>query len=120
MRYSKSPKSGTADLVIDGVGHAATRATACELAKPGGVILYIGFGSGEGGVDVRRMTLQEITFIVTYTYVPQDFKDTDAAIFAGRFGPIDWVETRSLSEGQFAVDDIWYGRTPAPKKILIP
>ena len=117
---SKSPKPGTADLVIDGVGYAATRATACELAKPGGVISHIGLGSGEGGVDVRRMTLQEITFIGTYTYTPQDFKDTGAAIFSGRFGPLDWVETRSLSEGQSAFDDIRYGCTPAPKIILIP
>lgn len=117
---NKSPKPGTVDLVIDGVGYATTRATACELAKPGGVISHIGLGSGEGGVDVRRMTLQEITFIGTYTYTPQDFKDTGAAIFAGHLGPLDWVETRSLSEGQSAFDDIRYGRTPAPKIILIP
>lgn len=117
---SKSPKPGTADLVIDGVGYAATRATACELVKPGGVISHIGLGSGEGGVDVRRMTLQEITFIGTYTYTPQDFKDTGAAIFSGRLGPLDWVETRSLSEGQLAFDDIRYSRAPAPKIILIP
>ena len=116
----KAPLPGRADLVIDGVGIAATRASACELAKPGGVISHIGLGSGEGGVDVRRLTLQEITFIGTYTYTAQDFRDTGAAIFAGQLGSLDWVETRPLSEGQSAFEDIRNGRTPAPKIILIP
>jgi L-gulonate 5-dehydrogenase len=117
---ASAPVPSSADLVIDGVGFASTRTSACELAKPGGVIAHIGLGSGEGGVDVRRLTLQEITFIGTYTYTPQDFRDTGAAIFAGQLGPLDWVETRPLSEGQAAFEDIRNGRTPAPKIILIP
>jgi len=35
-------------------------------------------------------------------------------------GPLDWVETRHLSEGQGAFDDIRSGSTAAPKIILIP
>ncbi|MEM6306933.1 MAG: alcohol dehydrogenase catalytic domain-containing protein, partial [Pseudomonadota bacterium] len=62
------------DTVIDGVGYPATRATATAQVKPGGVIGHIGLGSGEGGLDIRRMTLQEITFIGTYTYTMQDFR----------------------------------------------
>ena len=115
-----APKDGSADLVIDGVGYAATRAAGCELAKTGGVISHIGLGSGEGGVDVRRMTLHEITLIGCYTYTPKDFQETGEAIFAGKMGPLDWVETRHLSEGQSAFDDIRSGNTPAPKIILIP
>ena len=115
-----APAPSSADFVIDGVGFVATRASACELVKPGGVISHIGLGSGEGGVDVRRMTLQEITFIGTYTYTAQDFRDTGAAIFAGLLGSLDWVETRPLTEGQAAFDDIRNGRTAAPKIILIP
>ena len=111
---------GMDGLVIDGVGYAATRAAACELAKPGGVISHIGLGSGEGGVDVRRMTLHEITLIGCYTYTPKDFQETGEAIFAGKMGPLDWVETRHLSEGQSAFNDIRSGNTPAPKIILIP
>jgi hypothetical protein len=37
--------SGQYDLIVDGVGYAATRATATKLAKPGGVISHIGLGS---------------------------------------------------------------------------
>ena len=109
-----------ADLIIDGVGYAATRADATAIVRPGGVIMHIGLGEGTGGLDIRRMTLQEITFIGTYTYTAQDFRDTAAAIFDGRLGPLDWTEERPLCEGQQAFEDIRAGRVAAPKIILQP
>lgn len=114
------PADGSIDLVIDGVGYAATRAAASRAAKPGGVIVHIGLGDGEGGLDVRRMTLQEITFIGTYTYTPEDFSDTAAAIFDGRLGPLDWIETRPLDEGAQAFSDIRSGTVATPKIVLKP
>lgn len=109
-----------ADLVIDGVGYAATRADASRIARPGGVIMHIGLGDGAGGLDIRRMTLQEITFIGTYTYTAEDFRDTAAAIFDGRLGALDWTEQRPLSEGGQAFADIRAGVVAAPKIILRP
>ena len=73
-------------LVIDAVGIEATRAFASAVASPGGVIVHIGLGSAAGGLDVRRMTLQEITFIGTYTYTARDFRETAQAMFDGRLG----------------------------------
>ncbi|GMG85151.1 2,3-butanediol dehydrogenase [Paralimibaculum aggregatum] len=108
------------DLVIDGVGIAATRAAASAAVRPGGAIMHIGLGSGEGGLDIRRMTLQEITFIGTYTYTAADFRETAAAIFAGRLGALDWPEIRPLAEGARAFADIKAGRVAAPKIILQP
>ena len=110
----------TYDLVVDAVGYDATRAAASSAASPGGVILHIGLGGGSAGLDIRRMTLQEITFIGTYTYTAQDFRDNCAAMFDGRLGPLDWFETRPLSEGAAAFDDIRAGRIAAPKIILKP
>jgi len=107
-------------LVIDAVGFAATRAVASARAAPGGVIVHIGLGEDAGGLDIRRMTLQEITFIGTYTYTAQDFRDTCAAMFAGRLGPLDWAEARGLSEGAAAFADIRAGRVAAPKIVLWP
>jgi len=66
------------------------------------------------------MTLQEITFIGTYTYTAQDFRDTCAALFDGRLGPLDWAETRALSDGARAFADIRAGRVAVPKIILKP
>lgn len=108
------------DVVIDGVGYEATRAAATAHAEPGGVIGHIGLGSAEGGLDVRRMTLQEITFIGTYTYTAQDFRDTAQAIFDGRLGALDWTETRPLADGQAAFIDIRGNRVAAPKIVLDP
>lgn len=108
------------DLAIDGVGFEATRRTAFEKAKPGGVIVHIGLGSASGGVDVRRATLQELTFIGVYTYTQQDFRDTAQAIFDGHLGALDWPEIRQLSEGADAFKDIKAGTVAAPKIILQP
>ena len=108
------------DLVIDGVGFAATRETACAAVVPGGVILHIGLGAAAGGIDVRRVTLQEVTFIGTYAYTKQDFRDTAAAIFDGRLGALDWTEERPLAEGHRAFEDIRAGKVAAPKIVLVP
>lgn len=112
--------TGRADLVIDGVGFAQTRADATAMTDPGGVIMHIGLGEGAGGLDIRRMTLQEITFIGTYTYTAQDFRDTAAAIFEGRLGALDWTERRPLAKGQKAFEEIRAGVVAAPKIILEP
>ena len=108
------------DLTADCVGYDATRATASAVTRPGGVILHVGLGGGAAGLDIRRMTLQEITFIGTYTYTAQDFRDTCAAMFDGRLGSLDWTQARPLSEGARAFGDIRTGRAAAPKIILKP
>ncbi|MGR3465650.1 zinc-dependent alcohol dehydrogenase [Limimaricola sp.] len=107
-------------IVVDGVGFAATRAQASALCAPGGVIVHIGLGQAEGGLDIRRMTLQEIGFIGTYTYTAADFRETVAAMADGRLGALDWIETRPLGEGAQAFSDIRAGRVSAPKIILKP
>lgn len=108
------------DLIIDGVGIKPTREMACRVAKPGGVIAHIGLGDNHDGLDIRRMTLQEIAFIGCYTYTHKHFCETAEAIFNGNLGPLDWVEFRSLSEGQSAFDDILAGNVSAPKIVLKP
>ncbi|WP_299610872.1 alcohol dehydrogenase catalytic domain-containing protein [uncultured Tateyamaria sp.] len=107
-------------IVIDAVGYAATRAMASALCSPGGVIVHIGLGEDTAGLDVRRMTLQEITFIGTYTYTPQDFRDTCAAIFDGSLGALNWIERRGLDEGPQAFRDLRAGTVAAPKIVLDP
>ena len=108
------------DMTVDAVGYDSTRASASETTRPGGVIVHVGLGGGSAGLDIRRLTLQEITFIGTYTYTMQDFRDTCAAIFDGRLGSLDWIEARPLADGAAAFADIRAGRTAAPKIILKP
>lgn len=114
------PTDPNFDVVIDAVGYAATRAVACALVNAGGVIGHIGLGDGADGLDVRRMTLQEITFIGCYTYSAQDFRSTVAAMFDGRLGDLDWTEERPMAVGAQAFVDIRAGVVAAPKIILLP
>ena len=107
-------------IVIDAVGFGSTRALASQLVSPGGVIAHVGLGDNTNGLDVRRMTLQEITFIGTYTYTAQDFKDTAEALFAGRLGKLDWIEKRPLSEGESSFQDLLRNKVAAPKIVLEP
>jgi L-gulonate 5-dehydrogenase len=84
------------------------------------VIVHIGLGSASGGLDIRRITLQEIAFIGTYTYTRSDFVETAEAIFGGALGTLDWAEIRPLSDGARAFADIKAGRAAAPKIMLQP
>lgn len=108
------------EVVIDGVGYEATRKVASTAIEPGGVIAHIGLGGGDAGLDTRYFTLQEVTFIGTYCYTRQDFRDTAAALFDGRLGNLNWTEERPLSEGQRAFEDIRAGKVAAPKIVLVP
>lgn len=108
------------DLVIDGVGFGATRAAGSAALRPGGVFMHIGLGDAGPGLDIRRATLQEQTFIGTYTYTAEDFRDTAAAIFDGRLGALDWAETLPMSQGADAFRRIADGQVAAPKVTLLP
>ena len=107
------------EVEIDAVGFAPTRQIASSIVKPGGMIAHIGLGEAEGGLDIRRMTLQEIGFIGTYTYTAQDFRDTAQAIFDGAFGDFAWVDQRPLSEGAQAFADLLAGKVDAGKIVLM-
>ena len=111
---------GMYPIVIEAVGYGATRAAASAATEPGGVIAHVGLGDSAEGLDVRRITLQEITFIGTYTYTAQDFRDTAQAIFDGRLGPLDWTEARPLADGFAAFQDLRAGKVAAPKIVLTP
>ncbi|MGQ9369413.1 alcohol dehydrogenase catalytic domain-containing protein [Azospirillum sp. ST 5-10] len=114
------PVDGAADLVVDAYGGEASRAAACRAAAPGGVIVHIGLAAPAGGLDVRRMTLQELTVVGAYTYTAADFRDTVAAMLTGRLGALDWSERRSLADGPAAFRDLHAGGVAAPKLVLVP
>lgn len=114
------PPDSSVDLVIDAVGAAATRAAASRMVKPGGVIVHVGLLPGSEGLDIRKVTLQEIIFTGTYCYTPQDFRETLDAMGSGKLGTLDWFEERSLADGAQAFRDLDAGVTPAAKIVLRP
>lgn len=108
------------DLVIDCVGAKPTRRAAIAAIRPGGVIVHVGLADGADGMDVRKLTLQEITFIGTYTYTMEDFRETVASMHSGALGALDWFELRGLSDGARAFEDLMEGRVASAKVILRP
>lgn len=114
------PPDNHFELVIDAVGSGASRAAASRLARTGGVISHIGLQDNEPGLDTRRLTLQEISFIGNYTYNDTDLQAALDLLTDGALGSLDWVETRPLSEGANAFEDIHHARTPSPKIVLLP
>ena len=108
------------EIVIDAVGGKLSRQAAIAAVRPGGVIMHIGLLDNDGGIDIRRMTLQEITLIGTYTYTPVDLRVTVNKLHSGAFGDLGWVEKRPLGDGARAFDDLLHGRTAAPKIVLCP
>ena len=80
------------DLVIDAVGAAPTRNAAMAAVKPGGVVMHIGLADWASEIDMRKLTLAEITLLGTYTYSTADLRATVAALHGGAFGGLEWVE----------------------------
>ncbi len=114
------PESDSWDIVLDAVGGRATRQTASCAVKPGGAIVHIGLMDNNDGLDIRKLTLQEVTLTGCYTYTMEDFKNTVESLYSGKLGTLDWVEQRPLSQGSAAFLDLSKGKTAAAKIILIP
>ena len=116
----EQPADGSVDLVIDAVGAAATRRTALAAVRPGGVVMHVGLADWTTDIDMRKLTLAEITLIGTYTYSTADLRATAAALHDGAFGDLAWVEERPLADGAAAFRDLHDGRSGAAKILLRP
>ncbi|MDH3673282.1 MAG: alcohol dehydrogenase catalytic domain-containing protein [Gammaproteobacteria bacterium] len=114
------PEENSFDLVIDAVGSGRTRSASCSFVKSGGVISHVGLQDNEPGLDTRRITLEEITFLGNYTYSAVDLRAAIKALYRGALGALDWVETRLLSDGAAAFREIHEGKAAAPKIVLRP
>lgn len=108
------------DLVIDAVGGGVTRKPAMAAVKTGGILVHIGLMDTEGVFDIRKLTLFEVKLLGVYCYTPADVRAAVQAIESGLLGDLNWVETRPLSEGAQAFQDLDEGRTAAAKIVLIP
>lgn len=114
------PERGAFDLVFDAVGSAATRRAASAATAPGGVLLHIGLQDNDGGLDMRRVTLQEIAVVGSYCYTRADMIAALAALADGTLGDLAWVEERPLADGAAAFTELASGRASAPKILLRP
>ena len=108
------------DHVMDAVGSKITRQQAFAAIKPGGVIMHVGLQDWASEIDLRKLTLAEITLLGTYTYTTADLRATVDALHRGVFGDLSWVEERRLDEGQQAFVDLDQGKSASAKIVLRP
>ncbi|MEG3129459.1 alcohol dehydrogenase catalytic domain-containing protein [Pantoea cypripedii] len=113
-------EAASQQLVIDAVGAGPTRKLAVHAVKPGGVIMHIGLQDWDSEIDMRKITLSEITLLGTYTYTMEDFHLTLSMLEQGALGALGWVEQRALQQGANAFDDLESQRVSAAKILLIP
>jgi alcohol dehydrogenase len=113
-----APLVSSYDLVFDAVGSSITRQTAISSVRAGGVIVHIGLMDNKGEMDVRAMTLREITFIGTYTYTPVDLQVTLKKLYSGALGSLEWLEQRPMALGAEAFIELNKGLCASPKVVL--
>ena len=113
------PAPASVDMICDAVGSGRTRAAASALARPGGTIVHVGLQDTAEGLDTRQLTLQEITFVGTYCYTPDDFNEALRLLAEGIVNGAGWTEIRPLTEGAQSFRDVDQGTAP-PKIILAP
>jgi len=82
--------------------------------------VHVGLGDWASEIDMRKLTLAEITLAGVYTYSTADLRAAAVALHEGAFGDLAWVEERPLSEGARAFRDLDEGRTPSAKILLRP
>jgi alcohol dehydrogenase len=91
-----------------------------EAVAPGGVVMHIGLQDWASEIDMRKLTLAEITLLGTYTYTMEDLRRTVQQLDRGDFGSLDWIDVRPLKEGAKAFEDLDQGKTASPKVLLCP
>jgi threonine dehydrogenase-like Zn-dependent dehydrogenase len=114
------PEAASFDLVIDAVGSGRTRAASSALVAAGGIISHVGLQDNEPGLDTRRLTLEEITFLGNYTYSVTDLRAAIDLLYSGALGSLEWVESRALADGADAFRQIHEGSAAAAKIVLTP
>jgi alcohol dehydrogenase len=117
---SDGPAEASCEVVIDAVGSKATRGAAFRAVKPGGVIVHIGLQDWASEIDMRKLTLAEITLMGTYTYTTADLRATVKLLYAGAFGDLSWVQTMPLQMGAQAFSDLDSGKLASAKVVLLP
>ena len=116
----ESLKQESFGCVIDAVGSKATRIASLEAVKPGGAIVHLGLQDWASEIDMRKLTLAEITLKGLYTYSSADLKASLSLLDSGGFGDLSWVHCMPLSQGVEAFDALHRASISSAKVILLP
>ena len=105
---------------MDAVGSKLTRQQAFAAIKPGGVIMQVSLQNWASEIDMRKLTLAEITLLGICTYTTADLRATVDALHWAQFGDLDWVEDHALADRPQAFVDFDGGHSGSAKIVLRP
>jgi threonine dehydrogenase-like Zn-dependent dehydrogenase len=88
-----------ADLVLDAVGHQATRAMALDLVRPGGRVVCIGLADDDTTLSFHTVVREQITILGSYAYTMADFEQSLEWLVAGRASLGELAPTLPLEHG---------------------
>ena len=109
------------DVVVDAVGINPTRDLSLQVIKPGGVMMHVGLGGDKGEINMRQVTLEEISILGTYAYRHSDFEKS-VSLLENYFNidEMPWITTMSMKDGQQAFDDLISNKCSFAKVMLTP
>lgn len=109
------------DVVIDAVGSAESRVEAFERVKPGGRIVVLGLHDEQSVLPVAGLVRDEIEMLGSFAYVQEDFAGAIELLHKALPLPADdWLEVRSLNDGQAAFTELVSGDFEKAKIALVP
>ena len=106
------------DVVIDAVGFQPTRSVAIDLLHPGGTLMNIGLGIDDTVLPINRTIRSEIRILGSFCYDRHDFYEARSLLLSDQVTHEGWTETRSLSEGAHAFEQLVSGAVASGKIIL--
>ena len=115
------PSKKAFDIVVDAVSTKSTRDLALQVVHTGGVVMNVGLGDNDGRLDVRQITLEEISFLGTYAYRFSDFEQA-VHLLQNNFKLEDfsWIKVIDLCQGQNAFEELLSGQCRFAKIMLKP
>jgi threonine dehydrogenase-like Zn-dependent dehydrogenase len=113
--YSGEPPN----RVIDAVGSQAVRAQAIRNVRPGGTIVLVGLHDEEAFLPCNQIVRNEISLQGSFGYTQADFRLALDKLDQGviRVGS-EWLEQRSLEEGQAVFEELVEARSNSTKIVL--
>ena len=107
-----------ADLVIDAVGATATRRSALDIVRPGGIIVLLGLHEDETALPFHRVVRDQVALQGSFAYTDTDFAAALDLLTSGRvrLGAISGI--LPLEAGPEAFASLAEGPTPLLKTFL--
>ena len=78
------------------------------------LVMHVGLQDWASEIDMRKLTLAEITLLGTYTYTTADLRATVDALARGVFGDLAWPAGHAVPDSRRATD-----RSVAPQRLLV-